>query len=89
MIQSRRKSLALIYGSTELERLDKDLMLIRRTYLNEEEWVAFNKSTVSKKIDLKSSKKLKTLFGSEVLEEDGKRSLILDPMKVEFLKFEP
>ena len=89
MIQNRRKSLALIYGSTELERLDKDLMLIRRTYLNEEEWVAFNKSTVSKKIDLKSSKKLKTLFGSEVLEEDGKRSLILDPMKVEFLKFEP
>jgi cyclomaltodextrinase len=87
MIQFRRGSMPLIYGHTEIVRAEQDVFLLKRTYLGEEVWIAFNKSDQEKWIELKGSELGKCLFFSPWVEMDGQQGILLGPMEVEFIKF--
>jgi len=47
LVNTRRNSMALQYGSTEIVKVDKEILIIKRTYFNEVVTVVFNKSEQS------------------------------------------
>lgn len=85
----RRKNLALMYGQTEILVTSNNLLMLKRSYLDETVVVIFNKSNqpISVSIDLPdyaNGKKLVPVFGSEIYQNKG-IDVTVPPMSFEYL----
>ena len=80
----RRDHMALIFGDTEVVRVDEQALVLKRSYFGEEVWTLFNKSSspIQASIPIRGGQ---AQFGQEYTREDEEMLVSLKPKSFEMI----